>query len=188
METSGLLRAKRGAGLLALLLCLPGGAAVGRAQGEGSLIQGTSWSGLGTMKAKLEGQGTLAGPADFVLDFGPIASLGLGPGEFQILVDDGTDTISFEGTYEEVAPGRARLLPSVASYAGAWCDLFLAGGAEECEIEVLKMKMRAKAKQTSNGEILRFGFSSRSVVTITLLGETTTAGLKVSIQGAAYRY
>ncbi|MCI0585216.1 MAG: hypothetical protein L0323_00085 [Planctomycetes bacterium] len=140
------------------------------------------------MKAKLVGQGTLAGPADFVLDFGPIASLGLGPDEFQILVDDGTDTISFDGTYEEVAPGRVRLVPSVASYAGAWCEFFLAGGAEKCEIEVLKLKMKARAKENSEGEVLRFGFSGRSVVTTALLGETTTTVLKVSIRGAAYQY
>lgn len=188
MVTSGLLRAKRGGMVLGLLLSFPGAPAVGRARLEGYPVPGTSWAGAGTMKAKLVGQGTLGGPTDFILDFGPIASLGLGPDEFQILVDDGTDTLTFEGTYEEVAPGRVSLLPSVASYAGAWCDLFLAGGAEKCEIEVLKMKMNARAKETGEGEVLRFGFSSRSVVTITLLGETTTAGLKVSIRGAAYQY
>ncbi|MGH7150099.1 MAG: hypothetical protein ACREIU_05350, partial [Planctomycetota bacterium] len=112
----------------------------------------------------------------------------LGPDEFQILVDDGSESIAFEGTYVEVAPGRFHLLPSVASYAGAWCDFFLDGGAEDCEIEVLRMRMRAKARETSEGETLRFAFSSRSFVTLTLFGSTTTAKMKVSIQGAAYRY
>src|SRR5262245_39756329 len=187
MSISRLARAMRGGAVLGLLLAFPGGAAVGGATGGWGLVQGTTWGGPGTLKAKFEGQGTLVGPADFVLDFGPLPALGIGPDEFEILVDDGAESISFGGAYVEPAPGHYRLLPSATSYAGTWCDFFLDGGAEDCGIEVQKMKMGAKAKQTDVGESLRFGFSSRSIATITMFGETTTTTMKVSIKGSASR-
>jgi hypothetical protein len=90
-------------------------------------LPGTDWMGGAQLKASISapGQGSdkVAGPATLSLFFGPLAAEGLGANEFRVVLDDGSETLDFEGTYSTGARGRPILLPDAAEFEAGLREL-----------------------------------------------------------------
>jgi hypothetical protein len=134
---------------------------------------GTNWSGDGTIKGKLQGLGTIAGPVDILVDFGPNPGLSLDSNEFRVTIDDGMVAVAFEGTYGTDAKGQPVLVAdgnqvalALRDLANHVCEDVLVLGAE-CDALVLAdigytdEKFRFKAKTAAGDGDAALTFSGK---------------------------
>ncbi|HEY8123718.1 MAG TPA: hypothetical protein VII78_20535 [Myxococcota bacterium] len=103
---------------LALLLLAPALAADAQLS-----VSGSSWSGTAQLKAKLRapGQGTdkMSGSTSYQVSFGPLAAPTLAANAFRLVLDDGSVTLDFTGTYTLDGNGRPVLTPDSAAFDAA---------------------------------------------------------------------
>jgi len=101
-------------------------ALAGQAEAQPSL-PGTDWTGSAQLKGKVSapGQGgdKISGPATLSLFLGPSAAAGLAANEFHLVLDDGTETLDFEGTYTTDARGNPIILPDPSDFADSLHEL-----------------------------------------------------------------
>jgi hypothetical protein len=111
---------------LALALTVGFLALAGQAEAQISL-PGTDWLGSAQLKGRVSapGQGSdkISGPATLSLSFGPNAAEGLSANEFRLLLDDGVETLDFEGTYTTDARGNPVLSPDPSDFADSLREL-----------------------------------------------------------------
>jgi hypothetical protein len=149
---------------VALLCALLVGSAAGAA--EPVPLPGAIFAGEAVIKAKVPDAGTLSGPVEITLSFGPTVTPALDAGEFLIVVDDTEETLELTGTYTVDAKGQPVLtlaLPNLGDELRALMihvceDILLIDPAECAEIadldaDIGAYKLKAKTSQTDGGVI-----------------------------------
>jgi hypothetical protein len=90
-------------------------------------LPGSDWVGPARLKGKIsvpgEGSDKVSGPTTYSLFFGPLAAQGLAANEFRAVLDDGSETLDFEGTYITDVRGNPVLQPDPVEFEAGLRDL-----------------------------------------------------------------
>jgi len=179
-------------------LLAAGGLAVAAAAQAQVALPGTDWIGGAQLKARISapGQGSdkVAGPATLALFFGPLAADGLGANEFRVEIDDGSETLDFEGTYTTDARGNPVLAPDPSEFSAALRELIeevcmdLVGDPNQCAVfnsltlSIRRSDLKQKARRSKAGaESLK---SSGKIDFDFLNGGALVARVKLSFKSA----
>lgn len=155
-------------------------------------VPGSTWTAQAKLKATISAKGV---PTQNVKDLGEVTLVfgpqgGLSASQFRLLIDDGTLTLDFPGTYTLDPAGRLQLtldLPAAAAaFLAHWNnivdDAFGSVNLPDPDITIDKARLTAKTKSKRTGDRISIKMSSKWNLDFVLPDQTLRVKMKLKFK------
>ena len=158
-------------------------------------IPGSTWVADAKLKSTIAALGQsqrVRGSGTATIQFGP--QPGLADSAFLMLVDDGSDVLTFPGSYVLDTKGKIKLTLDRLAAADAFAHVFEnvadelgAGAVPDPEVKIKKAKLKAKSKAKNSGDRMTLEMASSWSLKFDTPDRTVRVKMKLSVKGKGPR-